>query len=214
MLPPLTIFSKLKISESNLRIIVISAFAMYFLILYEVFPQYLFAEDFVLFTLILPLIGVLISLNIKKINLKNFSIKDISIKGKNKNSTKELTENSTSEENTIVASEGNSEIEALLADTNSENNSGTSEMEALLAKAESEGKENGDPEIKDMLAKTDPEGTIEGNSEIEALLAGANTEDGENYSDNSLENSDAELMLMEKLEPIENDIQTIKTDFD
>ena len=214
MLPPLTIFSKLKISESNLRIIVISAFAMYFLILYEVFPQYLFAEDFVLFTLILPLIGVLISLNIKKINLKNFSIKDISIKGKNKNSTKELTENSTSEENTIVASEGNSEIEAMLADTNSENNRGTSEMEALLAKAESEGKENGDPEIKDMLAKTDPEGTIEGNSEIEALLAGANTEDGENYSDNSLENSDAELMLMEKLEPIENDIQTIKTDFD
>ncbi|AJW70507.1 hypothetical protein [Nitrosopumilus adriaticus] len=222
MLLPSTIFSKIKISESNLKLIIFSGFAMYFLVLYEMFPEYLFDEQYVLFTLVVPLVVVVVGLNIKKINLKNFSLKNISlksisIKGKGNTKNSEIeTQNQIEDADSEIA--GNSEIDALLAGTGSENNSGTSEMEALLAKTEAEGKENGNSEIDAMLAKTEegdkPEEGIGGNPEIEALLAGAETNEGDNYSDSSLDNSDTELIIMEKMEPIENDIQTLKTDFD
>ena len=52
MLPPLTIFSKLNLNESNLKIIIISAFAGYFLVLYEMFPEFLFNEQNMIFTLV------------------------------------------------------------------------------------------------------------------------------------------------------------------
>ena len=223
MLHPSTIFSKLKISESNLKLIIFSGFAMYFLVLYEMFPQYLFDVQYVLFTLVVPLVAIVVGLNIKKINLKNislknFSLKNISVKGKEdkKNQSKDETSNQIQDLDSEV--EGNSEIDALLAGTNSDKDSGISEMEDLLAKTDAEGKKNGSSEIEAMLAKTEggekSDENSGGNSEIEALLAGVETEEGDNYSDSSLDNSDTELIIMEKLEPIENDVQTLKTDFD
>ncbi|MCV0367742.1 MAG: hypothetical protein K5798_10840 [Nitrosopumilus sp.] len=216
MLPPSTIFSKLKISESNLKLIIFSGFAMYFLVLYEIFPQYLFDEQYVVVTLFVPLVVIIIGLNFKKINLKNLSLKNISVKGKSSNNPKTQTPKKSSI--TETSSSENSEIDALLAGTDSENGSGMSEMEALLTKTDAEGEENRNPEIEAMLAGTNTENNSEdsigGNSEIEALLAGVETEGDGNYSDTSLDNSDTELIIMEKLEPIENDIQTLKTDFD
>ncbi|MCV0409533.1 hypothetical protein [Nitrosopumilus sp.] len=217
MLPPSTIFSKLKISESNLKLIIFSGFAMYFLVLYEIFPQYLFDEQYVLFTLLVPLVVIVVGLNFKKINLKNLSLKNISVKGKGKSNNAKI---QTPKKSSITetSSSENSEIDALLAGTDSENGSGMSEMETLLTKTNAEGEENRNPEIEAMLsranAEDNSEDSIGGNSEIEALLAGVETEGDGNYSDTSLDNSDTELIIMEKLEPIENDIQTLKTDFD
>jgi len=74
---PSTIFSKFNLSETNLKIIIFSVFAMYFLVLYELFPQFLFEGQNFLATLVLPLVVVVIGLNRKKINLKNLSLKSI-----------------------------------------------------------------------------------------------------------------------------------------
>ncbi|KAF6247048.1 hypothetical protein C6990_05025 [Nitrosopumilus sp. b3] len=223
MLHPSTIFSKIKISESNLKLIIFLGFAMYFLVLYEMFPQYLFDEQYVLFTLVLPLVAVVVGINFKKINLKNLSIKNLSVKnisikgkGSDKNNSKVETGNQIEETNSEIA--GNSEIDALLSGADSNKDSGMSEMEALLAKTEEGGKEKKSSEIDAMIAKTEEGGKSEestgGNSEIEALLAGAEANTDDSYSDSSLDNSDTELIIMEKMEPIENDIQTLKTDFD
>ncbi|WP_182129136.1 hypothetical protein [Nitrosopumilus sp. b3] len=196
---------------------------MYFLVLYEMFPQYLFDEQYVLFTLVLPLVAVVVGINFKKINLKNLSIKNLSVKnisikgkGSDKNNSKVETGNQIEETNSEIA--GNSEIDALLSGADSNKDSGMSEMEALLAKTEEGGKEKKSSEIDAMIAKTEEGGKSEestgGNSEIEALLAGAEANTDDSYSDSSLDNSDTELIIMEKMEPIENDIQTLKTDFD
>ena len=147
---------------------------MYFLVLYELFPQFLFEGQNFLFTLVLPLVVVVIGLNRKKINLKNLSLK--SLKGKKTNDTS--FENPTSDKS----------IDTMVSDSTSEN----SDIEALLAGASSEK-------------------SAEGSSEIETLLAG---EESTVPVENSLENTDTNLLVMEKMEPLENDIQIIKTDFD
>ena len=147
---------------------------MYFLVLYELFPQFLFEGQNFLVTLVLPLVVIVIGLNRKKINLKNLSLKSI----KRKKTDDHSFENHTSDES----------IDTIVSDSPSKN----SEIEALLAGAPSEK-------------------SAEGSSEIEALLAEA---ESPVPVEDSSENADTNLMVMEKMEPLENDIQTIKTDFD
>ena len=69
---------------------------MYFLVLYELFPQFIFEGQNFLVTLVLPLVVVVIGLNMKKINLKNMSLKNISIKRKTNSDSK----NKSSDEST------------------------------------------------------------------------------------------------------------------
>ncbi len=166
---------------------------MYFLVLYELFPQFLFEGQNFLFTLVMPLVVVVIGLNRKKINLKNLSLK--SLKGKKTNDTS--FENPTSDKS----------IDTMVSDSTSEN----SDIEALLAGASSEKSAEGSSEIEALLAGASSEKSAEGSSEIEALLAG---EESTVPVENSLENTDTNLLVMEKMEPLENDIQIIKTDFD
>ena len=119
--------------------------------------------------------------------MKNKSANNISEKNITNNETPETSEVSDSK------GEGNSEIEALLSGASeAKEGEGNSEIEALLSGA-SEAKEG------------------EGNSEIEALLAGTETPE---VGLNQTSTEDIELIVMEKIEPIENDIQSIKTDFD
>ena len=161
---------------------------MYFLLMYEIFPEMLFDEQNMLFTLVLPIIGVVVGLNFKKLKLKNFSLKNKSASNVSKQN---VTNNETSE--ISESGEGNSEIEALLSGASeAKEGEGNSEIEALLSGA-SEAKEG------------------EGNSEIEAMLAGTETPE---VGLNQTSSEDVELIVMEKIEPIENDIQSIKTDFD
>ena len=86
---------------------------MYFLVLYELFPQFLFEGQNFLFTLVLPLVVIVIGLNRKKINLKNLSLKSIKGKKTDGNSF----ENQTSDESidTMVSdsTSGNSDIELI-----------------------------------------------------------------------------------------------------
>jgi len=70
---------------------------------------------------------------------------------------------------------------------------------------------SGNSDIEALLAGASSEKSAEGSSEIEALLAG---EESTVPVENSLENTDTNLLVMEKMEPLENDIQIIKTDFD
>jgi len=187
---PLTIFSKFNLNESNLKLIVFSAFAMYFLVLYEMFPQFIFDGLNFLYTLVIPLLVIVVGLNIKKIKLKNLSLKSIKNKKSNGNSS------------------ANQTNDVMVSDSTAEN----SDIDALLAGASPEKSEGGISEIDALLAGASPEKSEGGSSEIDALLAGAeSTESADNSSDNSEETS---LMVMEKMEPLENDIQTIKTDFD
>jgi len=113
---PLTIFSKLKISQSNLKIIILAGFAIYFLVLYEMFPQFIFDGEIALFTLGIPLTGILVGLNIKKLKLKNLSLKNISVKksggtSKTSDSIDSLVSDSGSPESEL------SDIDALIAGT-------------------------------------------------------------------------------------------------
>jgi len=166
---------------------------MYFLVLYELFPQFLFEGQNFLATLVLPLVVVVIGLNRKKINLKNLSLKSIKRKKTDDNSF----ENHTSDKS----------IDTIVSDSPSKN----SEIEALLAGAPSEKSAEGSSEIEALLAGVPSEKSAEGSSEIEALLAEA---ESTVPVEDSSENADTNLMVMEKMEPLENDIQTIKTDFD
>ncbi|QLH06874.1 hypothetical protein C5F50_07145 [Nitrosopumilus ureiphilus] len=182
MLPPTTIFSKFDLNESNLKIIILSAFAMYFLILYEMYPFLIFGGQNILFTLILPLVVVIIGLNRKKIPLKSFSLKNNSMSKKNVDTN--------SIEN-LISDSSDESINSVVSDSDP---SGDSEIESLLAGISSD-KETGE------------------NSEIESLLAGTDSTMSE-IDQNSLDDTDTNLLIMEKMEPLENDIQTIKTDFD
>ncbi len=206
---PLTIFSKFNLNESNLKLVVFSVFAMYFLVLYEMFPQFIFDGLNFLYTLVIPLLAIVVGLNIKKIKLKNLSLKSIKNKKANGNSFA----NSTNDVMVSDSTAENSDIDALLAGASPEKSEGgSSEIDALLAGASPEKSEGGSSEIDALLAGASPEKSEGGSSEIDALLAGAeSTESTDNSSNNSEETS---LMVMEKMEPLENDMQTIKTDFD
>ena len=91
MLLPSAIFLKFFLNESNQKILLVSSFATYFLVVYELFPFLIFEGDNFLYALILPLVGLGIGLSYKKIPLKIFSSKNISIK--EKKIQKEPTEN-------------------------------------------------------------------------------------------------------------------------
>ncbi|MCE9652485.1 MAG: hypothetical protein K8Q89_05450 [Nitrosarchaeum sp.] len=151
---------------------------------YELFPYLIFDEQNFLFSVIVPSVGLIFGLYWKKIPLKIFSSKNKSTKANNPIKEKPVEDsiesmvNSYAEDDKMVVSDGtigNSEIEAMLARTNT----APSAQET--------------PDIESLLAGTD-----------------SNTFD---VSSND-QNLDAQMMIMEKIEPIENAISTFKLDFD
>ena len=69
----------------------------------------------------------------------------------------------------------------------------------------------GNSEIEAMLAKTNSENPVDEKSDIESLLAGAESNTFDTSNDQNL---DTHLMIMEKIEPLENTMNTFKMDFD
>ena len=75
---------------------------MYFLVLYEIFPQFIFEGQNFLFTLVLPLMIIVLGLNIKKLNLKNLSLKSIKNKKMNVNSKKKSIDSMASDSSNVT----------------------------------------------------------------------------------------------------------------
>ncbi|EPA06336.1 hypothetical protein BG20_I1239, partial [Candidatus Nitrosarchaeum limnium BG20] len=127
--------------------------------------------------------GLGIGLSYKKIPLKIFSSKNISTK--EKKVQKESTENDS--------------IENMVESYNESDKTITSDGTI------------GNSEIEAMLAKTNSEKPTEETSDIESLLAGAEYNTSDTSNDQNL---DTHLMILEKIEPLENTMNTFKMDFD
>ncbi|WP_179370735.1 hypothetical protein [Nitrosopumilus ureiphilus] len=98
-------------------------------------------------------------------------------------------------------------------DTNSIENLISDSSDESINSVVSDSDPSGDSEIESLLAGISSDKETGENSEIESLLAGTDSTMSE-IDQNSLDDTDTNLLIMEKMEPLENDIQTIKTDFD